>query len=133
MSVELSEKQSSIQPILLTKEPEETTLVDVEDDSVLHQSIEERFRYLVKVWQSERPPSSHMSVLIMHPAYQQIIGLGPAAIPLLLKELQHNLDWWVIALHTITGANPIPKESRGKLKEMAQAWIAWGKQYGYIT
>src|SRR5262249_25632314 len=103
----------------------------VADNSILQQPIEQRFRQLVEAWQSDCPPSSRIADMVMHPAYQQIIGLGPAAIPLLLKELENNLDHWFWALIAITGANPVPPESRGKFKEMAEAWLEWGRKYGY--
>jgi len=48
-----------------------------------------------------------------------------------LHEVEHNLDHWFWALRAITGADPVPVESRGKLKEMAQAWLAWGRTYGF--
>jgi hypothetical protein len=36
-----------------------------------------------------------------------------------------------LALHAITGANPVPPASRGNLQEMADAWLAWGLEKGY--
>jgi hypothetical protein len=35
-------------------------------------------------------------------------------------------DHWFWALAAITRKNLIPPESRGKIKEMAEAWIRWG-------
>lgn len=69
----------------------------------------------------------------MHPAYQQIIGLGPDVVPLLLAELEGHPDHWFWALHAITREDPVPSESRGKIKAMAQAWLDWGKRHGYNT
>ncbi|MFY9223085.1 MAG: hypothetical protein WAQ98_10465 [Blastocatellia bacterium] len=109
-----------------------TTLVlQVVDNSALQQPVEQRFRQLVEAWQVDCPPSSRVADIVTHPAYQQIIGLGPAAIPLLLRELETNLDHWFWALTAITGANPVPEESKGNLKKMAQAWLEWGNKYGY--
>lgn len=106
----------------------------VPDNSALQQSVEVRFRKLIEIWQSDRPLSSRLSDLVMHPAYQQIIGLGPQAIPLLLREIEQNPDWWFSALHAITGAAPeIPPESKGKLKELSKIWLAWGHKYNYYS
>jgi hypothetical protein len=33
---------------------------------------------------------------------------------------------------SITEQNPVPDEARGKVRLMAQAWIDWGKQRGYV-
>jgi hypothetical protein len=66
----------------------------------------------------------------MHPAYQRIIGLGTAAVPLILAELEKDLDQWFWALKAITGEDPVPPESRGKMREMADAWLNWGRKKG---
>jgi hypothetical protein len=94
------------------------------------EAISGRFHALITRWKSERGHSSFIRDLCTHEAYQQIIGLGPAAIPLLLAEFEKSPGHYDWALRSITGANPVPAESRGKLKEMAAAWVAWGKQQG---
>ena len=69
-------------------------------------------------------------LLTIHPAYQQIIGMGPAVVPLLLRELEREVDHWFWALKAITGADPVPPASRGKVREMAEAWLRWGREQG---
>jgi hypothetical protein len=64
-------------------------------------------------------------------SYQQIIALGPAVVPLLLREMEQDPDFWFAALHVLTGANPIPREHAGKIKLMAQDWVQWGREHGY--
>jgi hypothetical protein len=34
-------------------------------------------------------------------------------------------------LSAITGENPIKPEQRGRVKQMASAWIDWGRNQGY--
>jgi hypothetical protein len=92
---------------------------------------EARFLDLVATWKRERGPHSSSARLAEHPAYQEIIGLGPEVIPLLLRELERQPDHWFRALHALTGANPVPPESRGKVREMAEAWLRWGREQGY--
>jgi hypothetical protein len=92
---------------------------------------EQRFRALVALWKRERGPYSSSAQLAQHPAYQQIIGMGPEVIPLLLRELEQEPDHWFRALHALTGANPVPAASRGKVREMAEAWLKWGREQGY--
>src|SRR2546423_1452384 len=82
-----------------------------------------RFDALVARWKRERGPHSSSSRLTSHPAYQEIIDLGPAVVPLLLRELEREPDHWFRALHALTGANPVPESSRGKVHEMALAWL----------
>lgn len=67
----------------------------------------------------------------MHPTYQRIIGMGPRVVPLLLAELERKSGHWFWALHAITGANPVPEDSEGNLRAMAEAWLEWGRQRGY--
>jgi hypothetical protein len=92
---------------------------------------EQRFHDLVKLWKQERGPYSSSAQLAQHPAYQQIIDLGPEVIPLLLRELERQPDHWFRALHALTGADPVPVENRGKVREMAAAWVQWGREQGY--
>src|SRR5262245_50096139 len=91
----------------------------------------QRFFDLAAAWKRERGPHSSSARLAEHPAYQQIIGMGPEVVPLLLRELEHQPDHWFRALHALTGADPVPPESRGKLREMAEAWLRWGREQEY--
>ena len=84
-------------------------------------SLEARFRTLVKRWKKDTEADSSILRMIRHPAYQEIIAMGPAVIPLLLRELEREPDHWFRALHALTGADPVPAASRGKLREMASA------------
>lgn len=92
----------------------------------------EKFRFCVAEWKAGRGPSSKIRDLAMHGAYQQIIGMGEMAVPLLLEEMRDRPDQWTWALRAITGTDPVPRESKGKLREMAAAWVAWGTEQGYI-
>jgi hypothetical protein len=92
---------------------------------------EQRFADLVAAWKRERGPHSSSARLAEHPAYQQIISMGPEVVPLLLRELEREADHWFRALFTLTGANPVPAESQGKVPEMAAAWLRWGREQGY--
>jgi hypothetical protein len=92
---------------------------------------ERRFLELVAIWKRDRGPHSSSARLTDHPAYQQIIALGPEVVPLLLRELARSPDHWFRALHALTGADPVPSESRGKMREMAEAWLRWGHKQGY--
>ena len=76
---------------------------------------------------------SNTAQMAMLRSYQSIIGMGDPAIPLLLEELQREPDQWFWALEAITLENPVPVEARGKVDEMARAWIEWGRQKGYIA
>jgi hypothetical protein len=93
--------------------------------------VEDKFLRLRDEWKAQRghEPSTTKAVLL--PAYQKIIGIGPAAIPFLLRELETNVDNWFWALMAITEDDPVPEAIRGDGKAMAQAWLKWGKDHGY--
>jgi len=85
-----------------------------------------RFQSLVQRWKRETAHVSNIGKKALHPAYQEIIGMGNAAIPLLLAEMRREPDDWFWALRAITGADPVPAESRGNVQEMSDAWLRWG-------
>lgn len=89
--------------------------------------IEARFEFLARRWREETEFHSAASALFMHPAYQEIIGLGPAVLPLILGDLRESHDHWFWALRAITGENPVPAEERGKVERMTERWLAWGR------
>ena len=95
-------------------------------------SLEPEFERLVEEWHRETDQLSDPGAIFLHPAYQRIIGMGLPAVPLILEELQRAPDQWFWALEAITEANPVPPEAAGKVRSMAQAWINWGKQRGFI-
>jgi len=94
------------------------------------QSIAERFRELVGIWKAGTAPLSSATEMAIHPAYQQIIGLGRDAVPLLLRELQREPDHWFWALKAITGVDPVEPRQRGQIREMAEAWLRWAREQG---
>lgn len=93
--------------------------------------IKENFIKLANQWRIETKHMSLMSDIISHTAYQQIIGMGKDAIPLILEELSKEPEHWFWALRCITRVNPIKQEDRGRIKKMATAWLNWGRQHGY--
>ena len=89
------------------------------------------FNRLADEWRRDRPRGVDVANMVMHPSYQRIIGMGEDAIPLILNELDRQPDHWFWALHSITGADPVPEDYQGNISEMANAWIEWGRRDGY--
>src|SRR5947207_4271000 len=88
------------------------------------------FAQLAEQWRRERGATSLARRMGEHPAYRRIVAMGEQAVPLILADLEREPDHWFFALHEITGASPVPAQSRGKLPEMAEAWIDWGRKHG---
>jgi len=91
-------------------------------------NVHVRFQELARLWRKETSQLSVASRMAAHPAYRQIVAMGDAVVPFLLAELRRRPDHWFIALEEITGQSPVPPESEGKVKKMADAWIQWGIQ-----
>jgi hypothetical protein len=95
------------------------------------ETVEEKFRRLASTWRAETAYVSSSSDLVAHPAFQAIVGMGPAVIPLLLRELEHRTGHWHRALRLITSADPVPAADRGDIDKAAEAWLRWGKEQRY--
>lgn len=93
--------------------------------------LEAEFKKFAEEWRLETGMLSLVTQKSMHQAYQRIIGMGQPVIPLILRDLEQKPDHWFWALRAITGNNPVKPEQRGRMKQMAQAWIQWGKEHGY--
>ncbi|MFZ2075784.1 MAG: hypothetical protein WAV38_03850 [Xanthobacteraceae bacterium] len=116
-----------------------STVALYSDPSLLENlRLKERFRQFASEWRQNRNPlSSTAWDNVATPSYQRIIGMGDKAIPFILEEIQAELksgepDDWFVALWAISGENPVPEESRGNLKQMANAWLEWGARRGYV-
>ncbi len=90
----------------------------------------ERFRSLAKVWRNDTAHLSSIHDMVLHPAYQQIVGMGPQAVPLIIAELEREPGHWFWALRAITQEDPVPPEHRGNVAEMVRAWLRWAERRG---
>lgn len=94
--------------------------------------IYDLFATLADQWVTDTAVQSSLTKRYAHPAYQRIVGIGPAVVPLLLNELETEPNYWFHALRAITGADPVTPQMRGNLREMTDAWLAWGRRQGYL-
>ncbi len=89
------------------------------------------FKAHVDKWKRATLHSSSLTKMITHPSYLRIMGMGPAVLPLLLKELKERPDHWIVALNAITGKDPAPPGST--FEEAVDAWVRWGQTGGYLS
>jgi hypothetical protein len=106
--------------------------ISTDRDDVAGERDRRRFEALARRWKTETRRMATVREMIKHPAYEEIIGMGDAAVPLLLRELERDPDHWFAALRAITAANPVSDEDRGDVGRMAECWIRWGREHGYI-
>lgn len=83
------------------------------------------FQALRNEWVNETKYFSSAEQKFLHPAYQKIIGMGRKAIPFIINDLLDEPQHWFWALKSITGEDPVPPASRGRIKEMIQHWLQW--------
>lgn len=90
-----------------------------------------KFYTLASEWKKETASFSSITKKAMNQNYQRIIGMGEQALPFIFQELERHPDHWFWALTAITGINAIRPENRGRLEQMADDWLNWGKENGY--
>jgi hypothetical protein len=121
----------------INKSPLNDTPKITENQVSLHiikdfENVENKFVSLAEKWYLETLHSSGYLDKVLHPAYQRIIGLGKEVIPFILRELQDEPSEWFWALRALTGEDPTTKEPAGNREKLAEAWLNWGKENGYI-
>jgi hypothetical protein len=94
--------------------------------------VEALFAELAEQWHRETDLLSSLTQKAIHPTYQRIIGLGPAALPLIFRELEAKGGHWYWALRAITGDDPTLPEDAGKIAGMREAWLDYGREWGYL-
>jgi hypothetical protein len=92
-----------------------------------------RFRNLVAQWREERGATSSIAEMSACSAYLRIMAMGKEALPHLIAQLRlegDEPDHWFVALHYITGVDPVPDEHKGDMPMMAKAWLDWADAEG---
>ena len=107
--------------------PPSTIIVEVS-----RYALETEFQSLVKKWRRETAVSSSLTKKVLHPAYQRIIGMGPAVLPLILEELERKPAHWFWALNAISGEDPVRTEDEDDFDAAVSAWLQWGRDKGHI-
>jgi hypothetical protein len=98
----------------------------------LQANLESQFKMLARQWKRETALLGQISKIIMHPAYQRIMAMGPDVIPLILKEMSREPGHWFWALHNLVPAGQDPAEGATNTSDAASAWLEWGKKEGII-
>jgi len=105
------------------------TVQQISDSSAV---IGRVFAELAAQWRKETSHLSDNEKAAAHPMHRALVALGPRVVPFMLQELKgDNPERWFAALEEISGENPVRLEQRGRVLEMAAAWLKWGAQHGY--
>lgn len=145
MTYELTEKRNNIWSLLFEDSygiSEDSEKIKKDKEDSLHHFLstystenitEIKFAKLKAEWEKDIQFLSNTNEIVMHPSYQQIIGMGQEIIPLILTEMKSKLGLWFWALKSITGEDPVPTEEIGKITEMTKRWIDWGYINGFLS
>jgi hypothetical protein len=68
---------------------------------------------------------------IGHPVFVEIIRMGTAVIPFMVRDLERQPRLWVWALPEITEDDPVPVADRGDIAKMTDAWLRWAQEHGF--
>lgn len=89
-----------------------------------------RFTRLTTQWKGDTMFVSSSEEILLHPAFQRIIGMGEAAIPHILRTLKTDPNpHWFWALSAITEHEP---SIDGDIDAFAKYWLAWGRKNKHI-
>ena len=93
--------------------------------------LRRRFAELKHNWHAATSLESNVKHIILDLSYQQIIGLGPRVVPLILQDLADEGGDWFWALIVLTGND----EARGEttMEAARQAWLQWGRGRGLLA
>ncbi|SRR6266404_188895 len=99
------------------------------------ESLELEFKSLAQRWRNETAHLSIASEKANNFAYQQIVGMGEKVLPIIFRELETTTSDWFWALRAIARdrAPVISAEDRGRVRRIAEIWMEWGRQNGYVS
>ncbi len=101
------------------------------DRGPARQGIEREFEELAEVWERETAIESFPHRKAMHPAYQQIIAIGPPVLPLVLRRLERRPGHWFWALRVL--ARYDAAAGVDNMVDARAAWLDWGRRHGYLS
>src|SRR5947209_27453 len=69
--------------------------------------------------------SSNLSHYLDHPAYRELVALGPEAVPIIMDHYRRDDLPWEFVLQEITGVRMIDDLSAYNPTEVRQRWLDW--------
>lgn len=124
---------ASSQAIALQRELGNVRIYLESSASSIRNRRRDRFHTLARQWRHETELLSSTMEMAMHPAYQAIIGMGPAILPEVVTELRERSGHWYWALKAISNEDPVPPCDRGNIKRMKAAWLQWAMEKGILN
>lgn len=89
------------------------------------------FTRLADEWERDTINISSPSAKQERQAYLELVGMGVAIVPFIIRRMRDNPGDWFDLLASLTGEDPVLHKDWGNMKAMTRAWINWGKRNGY--
>jgi hypothetical protein len=105
----------------------EQTLDLIEKNKAMLDQNAGEFESYYQKWDEETRYLSS-SKMFENEYYKKIISLGKDVVPAIISKLKESPTHLFVALNKITGEDPVKREHWGKVKNMAEDWIAWWEQ-----
>lgn len=98
--------------------------------------IKNKILLLIYEWEVETCFHSSINEIIAHPNFNKLLSFQKELIiPVILNHFKTkssgNIGLFSLILR-ITGIDPVPEEDVGKIEEMKNHWIKWGKDLGWV-
>jgi transposase-like protein len=93
-------------------------------------TLEQQFDALAAQWYRETRKLSDATQIVLHPAYQKIIGMGKDALPFIFRELKRTRGHWLWALAMITRQDQA--QPGQAFRQAVDSWLRWGEKIGYV-
>ncbi|MDQ3817541.1 MAG: hypothetical protein M3362_07620 [Acidobacteriota bacterium] len=108
--------------------------IPMSDTTPVVMDLEHEFLALAEQWRSETMFQSLDRERACNFAYHQIIGMGKEVLPYIFRELEESTSDWFWALRAITRTDvEVKPEDRGNVHKIAEAWMKWGSDNGYVS
>jgi len=114
---------------LLARADATTDLINSALSEAAATTLRPRFEELADDWEADTEFGS-VRDMALHRSYQQIIGMGRDAVPLILERLRDRPNHWFWALSAITGEDPAAGLT--DFDEATHSWLEWGRRGGLL-
>jgi hypothetical protein len=101
--------------------------------TVVTETFAAKFYRLTQSWKDATRFSSTYQQLLANPSYLELIAMGEKILPFIFTDMQREASHWFMALHILTGMNPVKPENRGNIQLMTHDWLEWAKSKGYVA
>jgi hypothetical protein len=95
-------------------------------------TLENKFKKLKNKWNKETAFISNVTEIMENENIQEIVKMGIPVVPLILRSMMLEENFWFKALREITGEDPFDKRFAGNMPAMSYLWIQWGAKKGLI-